>query len=408
MEPSVVKIEEISNESDQGQPEHEVVSTKRLRWAEDVVDSVEQNALSNDPAQSQSQSTAGGADNSTTASSVNATSASSSKNEAITKPAPSCSFCRRHPAAVMMKASWNGKRQPLCMLHYYTTSAVHAEPHQLKVLDATLAEAQLKGLDHAAEAEGSNTSSNKGGPKLNVQTIFSEAFVQLQSELAQESLTIKQPMAEPSKRKNPRKLANDPLGMLHDLGRSKKRRIAPPLPVSAAAASSNKNKHGGGFIRPVRTPERLQKTQQQQAKLQAEQTARMERIAKTGAQNNNTTKKIDYTSKRKASTKRSIWNSVMDGQQNSTAPSKSKNSTSNSNSGNTNQLKVPNITFREIDLQVEGVTCSCGSTDIFDAGNVTSRNQCSKEEVWGGKDRIDEVILKFRCNDCGKNWQETG
>ena len=70
--------------------------------------------------------------------------------------------------------------------------------------------------------------------------------------------------------------------------------------------------------------------------------------------------------------------------------------------------KVVNNTYQELDLRVEGVTCSCGSTDIIDVGNVTSRNQCSKEEVWGGKDRVDDVILKYRCNKCGKSWQESG
>lgn len=349
-----VKIEEGASESD-AVTESAPAAAKHLRWAEDVIDSAAKTTTVN-----------------------------------VKKEAPkkvfTCSFCGQHQAAVLMKASWKGTRQPLCMLHYYTTAAVHAEPQHVKVLDAALVEDQLKG-----QQEGANKNSSSMQENLNVQDLFAEAFIQLKQDLAQASLTI---AVEPApKKKNPRKLENDPLSMLHDLGKSKKRRLAPPPPPPAA---STDHSQGGGFIRPLTIPERLRKTQQQQAKLQLEQMARMDRMARSAQQ------KSSYTSKRKP-TNKSIWNSVMDGKE--SIPVRDKNSKAGNKEA---KHKVLNNTYQELDLQVEGVTCSCGSTDISDAGNVTSRNQCSKEEVWGGKDRIDEVILKYRCNKCGKNWQESG
>jgi len=380
----------IKTEQGLEQPELDVKEKgpkKSLRWAADVTD-----ASSN--TETETRGCEVSADNNNNKKNNNSRMEQATNNNKKTKPLPQCIFCRRYPAAVVMKVSWKGKRQPLCMLHYYTTTAVHAEPQHVKVLDQIVIDQQVRGLESEL---------NPASQKLNVQELFAEAFVQLQQELAQESLTIV--AVDEDRRppiKNPRKLDNDPLSMLlHDLGR-KKRRLKPPPPPpppvpSARDAASSSSKGGGGFLRPVPIPERLRKTQQQQAKIQAEQTARMNQAASA--------KSIVDTSKRRKVSRRSIWNSVMDQQEDDTTAGSTLASSSTTTKNNTS---VPNNTFREIDLRVEGVLCSCGSTNIMDIGSVTSRNQCSKEEVWGGKDRIDEVVLKYRCNDCGKVWQESG
>jgi len=262
-------------------------------------------------------------------------------------------------------------------------------------MDSTLAQAQLKGLE-----EGSNKRH-----KLNVQELFSEAFLQLQQELQQESLAFTEGGSTTQnnavmKKKNQRRAApeNDPLSILHDLSRSKKRRKAPPPPSSAQNTAANAARGGGGFLRPVPVPERLRKMQQAQAQKQAELIARMNRAAKADKYNHN---KHEDTSKRRQPSRKSIWNSVMDNP-------KTSDKTNDTTSKSIKKRGVPNIIHHEIDLTVEGVTCTCESTNIDSAGNVTSRSDIVKGEVWGGKDRADDVILRYRCNECGKSWQESG
>ncbi|CAB9496562.1 expressed unknown protein [Seminavis robusta] len=258
-----------------------------------------------------------------------------------------CAVCGIQPAALTVRMVVQTKEQqdrrkkkPLCLLHYYTTMAVHEGGEFVNVHDADTVQQQV----------------NNNG----VQDLFAEAFVQLQQELAQESLNIA-PTTTASK--NPRKAppAQDPLAILHDLHRNTKKKRKQPPPQ-------------GGFLRHVPVPERLRKTQQEQAKLQATQLARMKRAA------------LD-TSKRREPTRKSIWNAVMDD------PS-------------------PSVKTKPIRMEDDTVdaTCSCGSTNVSSLGNVTSRNQdVRKGEVWGSGDRSnDDVILKYQCNQCGKMWQESG
>ena len=327
-------------------------STKKsLRWAEDVMDN------ESIPKKAKKQAK------------VNATEADTKK----AKPRL-CSFCGKNPACLRMKASWKGKekKQSLCLLHYYSSSAVFADPEHIVILDPTLVTAQLKG----------DTSTHKKN-KLNVQDLFAEAYCQLQSELAQESLSVSvapddgKGNKDTKKRRSSDPPINDPLSIIHDLGRSTKKRKAPPPP----SFNNDNNKNQGGFLKAVPIPERLKKTQEQQAKWQAEQLDRMKRAAKAGHD----------TSQRREPTRRSVWNSVLDQKDDPKA------------------AQVPKNTHHEIDLTVDDVTCSCGSTSVVDLGNITSRNaDVRKGEVWGSGGRENDVVLKYQCNKCGKTWQETG
>jgi hypothetical protein len=51
-------------------------------------------------------------------------------------------------------------------------------------------------------------------------------------------------------------------------------------------------------------------------------------------------------------------------------------------------------------------TCSCGSNNVINEGNITGRNNdMAKAETWGNKDRC-EVVSRYRCEKCGKTWNE--
>ena len=136
----------------------------------------------------------------------------------------------------------------------------------------------------------------------------------------------------------------------------------------------------GGFLRGVPLPERLMKTQRDQARLQAAQIARMNAIASGGV-----SAESGLFKRRKASRK-SIWNMAMD----------------------PNQESAEQDTPGDISLQAAIVpACSCGSKDVQPFGNITSRNQdLKKGETWGAKDRGNDVVFRYRCNSCGKMWNE--
>jgi transposase-like protein len=275
-----------------------------------------------------------------------------------------CCFCQRSPAAVTVQLSVAGKKMRVprlyCLGCYYTTSVVRQDPTKyVAVHDQSEVDKQLPAI----------------------QLLFSEVYLELQQELSTESA------AAFSKSKQ------DPLSMLNAglySGRKKRGSLAqkkPPPP--------KKNKHAnvmeeGGFMRNIPLPERLVRTQQQQAQLQASQIARMNRAAASpsassfagaaGAAPN-------VYQRRKSSTK-SIWNLAMD-------PNYAVKAIEQVNRDKLQQANhhLPN--------------CSCGSKDITSHGNVTSRNQdMSKGETWGSKDRSDDVIARYQCNSCGKMWNE--
>jgi len=133
----------------------------------------------------------------------------------------SCSFCRK-PAAVLATRTKCGE-EPLCLLHYFSTSAVR-RPENVTIIDAN----QLQSF----------------------QDTFGTAFTQLQKRLEVVDATL----ASSERRRN------DPLSILDDMAAYKPRSI-----------------HGQGFMRSIPMPQRLVETQKQQA---AEQARLMKRIAK--------------------------------------------------------------------------------------------------------------------------------
>jgi hypothetical protein len=275
----------------------------------------------------------------------------------MVKPPSSSQSHRKPPPAL-----------PYCVLHYYTTSAVRTNPAGVSIIEQSEVDVQL----------------------VPMQEIFAETFLQLQQELSEESA------------RSFKAHSKDPLAILLDL--NKKRRKKPPLAAVKNSGDSGKNE--GGFLRNVPLPERLLRTQQQQAQLHAALTQRMNRAAKettatTSNTNTNTARKSPDISQRRKSSRKSIWNVVMDEdeKQKDGAHSQQKQDSSLLDSSSPSQMQDMS--------RSHGVVCSCSSHDVEIVGSSTSRNQdMAKGETWGNKDRSDEVITRYRCDGCGKTWNE--
>jgi hypothetical protein len=264
------------------------------------------------------------------------------------KEGKTCSFCQQTLAAVLVLVPVANRKKraesPFCLSCYYTTSAVRQDAEKYV---STYNQARL----------------DEQLPR--VQALFSEVYVELQKELEEES------------EKSFQRQKNDPLAMLHQA--PKRRQKAPPrsLPITNANKKAGKEMDGG-FLRGIAIPERLLKTQQLQAKLQKSQIERMNRVATKERQSSS----VNLFKRRKASRK-SIWNLAMD-------------------------PNTSTATKEDLRASIQHIsTCSCGSNNVTNFGNITSRNQdLRKGETWGMKDRGGEVVTKYQCNECGKKWQE--
>lgn len=321
-----------------------------------------------------------------------------------------CSFCQKKPAAVLVQSSSSsssiaannnsvgsltGKRkgEALCLLHYYSTSAVRAPTDNVSVINQAEIDLQLP----------------------DQQQLFAEAFVQLQRELQEESARAFAASSAAA--------ADDPLAILHNLNnnnRKSKRKKPPPSSSSSAAVASidlNNNKKtdtdaggsGGGFMRQVPLPARLLRHQQNQALLQKEWIRKMQTNSRTDAAASR--RKGSDISRRRRPSRKSIWNVVTKEEQLAAKKKRSKTAVGvdAQNSGKRNADQ--NEFYTNLHCCYGGgggvVTCTCGSKKVECLMTNTSRNQeMAKGETWGMKDRGDEVVTRYRCNDCGKIWNE--
>ena len=309
-----------------------------------------------------------------------------------------CSFCKRVPPAVniqvpaIQRQSDTPVMKPYCLTCYYTTGAIRLDK------DKYVSVCMVKN----DEKDGSSTSLSET-PELDkqlpgIQQLFSEAFLELQQELSDESIRAF------------RQQKSDPLASLLSsgggVGRNKKKNkrsssLEKPPPPAKNPKGDNNDESAGGFLRSVPMPERLLKVQQQQAQVHAQQLARMNKAAAGGAGASSTS---DATSslynhsseassssvyKRRKASRQSIWNLAMD-------PATEKALQDAKMSGKANSTTTMSVP-----------PCTCGSTNVIPFGNITSRNQdLRKGEIWGGKDRSDDVVTRYRCNQCGKTWNE--
>lgn len=233
--------------------------------------------------------------------------------------------------------------QTLCLLHYYSTSAVReTKPDAVSVIDAHLLQEQL--------------------PQM--QELFAEAFVQLQQTIQEETA-----------KSFDENTNHDPLAVVHDWHR-RRPKAGPPKHTTESDSNNHKINVAteGGFLRPTPIPQRLLLKRQQQAAKQHELEKRMQRAS-------------NLTQKRKPN-RTNIWNQVA----------------SSSQDTRTNE-----ITESVAVMEEANPTCSsCHSHNVLQIGNLTSRNgDMAKGETWGSKDRGDEVLGRYQCQDCGRVWNES-
>ena len=253
-----------------------------------------------------------------------------------------CSLCNK-PAAVSVEITSSSTRReakPFCLLHYYTTCAVQQD--RATIIDQDVVDQELQ--------DG-------------VQTLFAEAFVEIQQELAHESAMAFQKNADDDD-------DDDPLAILHELHGTTRR--APRIKTKKTPT----NVVQGGFMRHVPLPERFLRTQQEQARLQREHVARMTAVSS-----------VNPYERRKPS-RQSIWHLSMK------EPTKEE----------ARQLALHHHVNENV---TAGVTCSCGSTNVSTSGNVSSRGgDMTKGETWGNKDRGDSLVTRYQCESCGRMWTE--
>ena len=269
-----------------------------------------------------------------------------------------CSFCEQTPAVVSVDMNMGGRGKvatSLCWLHYYTTRAVRVEAKSVKILG--------KGMTNNAGNDDDND--DKTGSVIEqviqesgVQGIFAEAFTELQRELAEESA------------RSFKNRASDPLGIIHNY------RSKPKLPPVKAVKRQKHDNTAGGFLKKTALPDRFVETQRklrQQTLMEATSLARSTQSTSTYA--------------RRKPARKPIWNLAMEPV--------------------TDRERAATVASTgQLQLGPAAMICSCGSSDVTQTGNITNRNNdMMKAETWGFKDR-SEVVHRYRCNKCGKTWNE--
>lgn len=255
-----------------------------------------------------------------------------------------CSFCQSEPAVVSIKKQITTEKMSFCLLHYYTTRACRSDPSKTLVLNDDEMKKQLP----------------------YIQELFSEAFMDLQKDIATESAKSFNRMM---------KCANDPLSILTDnAAKSKKKK-----------AKLGGNQNDGGFLNHIQQKE-IDLIDQQKKRIEVDE------MFVTGSKSSSTSKITTAMSteanpykRRKCSTK-SSWHLVLD-------PNRNTDS----------KIKLNH----ETDGNFCSTTCTCGSNNVTTLENISSRmNDVSKADIWGYKRDQDEVSSKYQCRSCGKIWNE--
>mmetsp|Transcript_13244 Transcript_13244/g.18755 ORF Transcript_13244/g.18755 Transcript_13244/m.18755 type:complete len:290 (+) Transcript_13244:272-1141(+) len=253
-----------------------------------------------------------------------------------------CSFCKITPAALLVQMPSSRKRKETPLSY----CLLHYYTTRAIRVDAS----------HISVL---NTDQVGFQLKNGIQELFAEAFTELQQELGKESARAF------------RAHKTDPLAVLMDIrGKPKKR---PQAPAAVKTHEPANKDVAGGFFRSTQLPERLRRNQEQQQRIQAQQVARTQESNSTG-----------NPYKRRKPSKMSIWNMAMNKEVRTTAAAVSGKAS----------------VTTEAD-----VTCSCGSKNVSEFGNITGRHtDMTKGETWGNKERSDALVTRYQCSSCGKIW----
>ena len=380
-------------------------------------------------------------------------STSTSSSSAPPKP---CNICKEESCIVIPSIA---SSLHLCLLHYYTTGAHQRHPRSATI---PIAESSRK-RNFSLFVE--NQKIQHQLPK--VQELFSEAFIDLEKEIREESARRFQSEAEDPLAALLDSTAPSSLGYpsapsartsmfrskLSTSSRGTSSRGAPSNSLSFRKRTisnqtiNNNSIHSGrsgqkeddgiegewGFIREAILPEKIRRLQQApvinldldnyntpggssgrtamstKRKAQGSASKSFSRAASTPATTAFSKPNNPYQHRNAPRT--SIWNQVLDSQ-------KDDDKNGDKQHNNKNQKK-PKTSWEELEKRMvrnitssnqsySSLACSsCGSSNIEMHGNITSRNNdVRKGEVWGMKDRSETVVERCRCVDCGKVWNE--
>jgi hypothetical protein len=262
--------------------------------------------------------------------------------------------------SIYSKNSGNPK-EPLCLLHFYTTDACRQEPANKDDVAAVVDSAEFR----------------KQLPKQ--QEMFAEAFLQVQREIQD---AIMNSSTNSFSRANSTS-DSDPLSIIVNLSQNshKKRKN----PVSFRRKELRLQPLEGGFLRDIPIPERLLHVQQQQARQQQELIARMNQQSIPTEAN---------LTKRRAPSRTSVWQVLSNDDRKPAA---------------LHALSKNIMDSIADDILTDQITCACGNRQVQIVSSNSNRNQdMSKAETWGNKDRHDEIVSRYACARCGKTWNEVG
>lgn len=300
---------------------------------------------------------------------------------------PLCCFCEQAKAVVAVATprpivprsrTMTTENRPYCLLHYYTTSAVRVK----KLNNDGSTSSAVTILDNIAYQDQMPA----------MQSLFAEAFVQLQQQLSEAQARA----ANNDYMGKTKTAANDPLAILHHISKqpAKKRRrdaVKPPPPQSSTE---------GGFWREISTPQRLIQTQQAQQRKHAALVRRMQRAAAEGAQEEQdettvTKKKATDLSARRRTSRKSIWNVLLD-QSDGNIKSKSHDAAASQASATATSEAAAHPT---------AVCSSCGPAAVVHTVATHTARDVRKGEIWGSG-QANANITRLQCGNCGRLWNE--
>ena len=276
-------------------------------------------------------------------------------NKRVYSGTDKCSFCQKANPTVAVSSSGALLERHTCLAHYYTTNAVR-NTKALRVLNYDEVNAQLKDM----------------------QSIFAEAFVELQKDIA-EALARDESI-------DPLSALTKSSGSVLKLKKKKSmfaRDLAKGNVVQIKSSYEKEEEISGGFFKQKVTPDKLIRLEQDQSKNSV-----FKAMIPDDTTTNKTSSKssIQFNPYNRRKTKRvSYWNIGEDNED--------------------KKVKAPDKPREQNETNYFQTECSCGSNDIIIEGNMGGRNDISKGETWGSKEKPD-VFERCRCNRCGKVWNE--
>ena len=309
-----------------------------------------------------------------------------------------CTFCQNTPATILITGKLMGSDpKPLCLTHYYTTrSVLVTNINRIHVIPKLSSSPENNG------SQNNTKTSNFETQLLSIQELFSQAFIELQKDVAEES----------ARSFNQMKNSSDPLSILNDNRNHKLQRQRLRKRKLKAKQNIQTEDKEGGFIRYIALPDKMiQHEKKQKNLIQIQSELNDSQKKETNLKLNNAIEtdksKMEYNPyKRRKPKKKSYWDL------NESSSSKSDPILSSSLSS-ANQI---NLSIVENSISCHNPKCNSQNIKKIQ-NNINMQHLCNdnnqamtKGEIWGYKDRdnadINGSSTMFHCLDCGKVWRE--